>query len=299
MKSTATDITVVIPVYNRGEMLRACLDSIASQSLGPGRVIVVDDGSTDDTAAIASGHSLRPTVIKAEHRGVCAARNLGLEAVDTPWTMFFDSDDVMTEHHIANAVSGAFDDVDIVGWDVQTCMPDGKVRCLPFEVDDIAWHNIMHGTFATQRYMARTELFRSAGGWNADLNIWVDIELGVRLLALHPRVMKIKERDFGVRVYVSDDSITGKSWTSRLNRYREVLSAIEKNIDPKNRDWLSLKRAILAADVAREDAVKGKSLYHTIVPRPIGVRLAYHYRRLGGRGAARLLRLFFSKSASR
>lgn len=294
MKRTTDLITVVIPVYNRAEMLRACLDSIQRQTVLPAEVIVVDDGSTDNSAEIARQHPLGVRVLSAPHSGVCSARNTGLEAVNTPWTLFFDSDDTMTPDHIANILSADLDSADLAGWDVTRLLPDGSTQCLPFETKDIRWHNLMHGTLATQRYMARTELFRSAGAWNPELLIWVDIELGSRLLGLNPRVIKVDSVTPSVIVNVTTDSVTGNSWSSRIDRYTASLSVLEKNIGAEHQDWLSLKRAILAADIAREDSAKGKSLYRSIEPRNFAVRLAYHYRRLGGRGAARLLRRFFT-----
>lgn len=288
----SADITVVIPAYNRASELVRCLDSIAGQSVQPACVIVVDDGSTDNTVEVARKHRLSPTVLLSEHGGATVARNLGLQAVRTTWTMFFDSDDIMLPDHIESAARAINPHTDLIGWDVTAVDLNGKKHVRPFEPRDIVWHNIMHGTLATQRYMARTELFRRAGGWNPEVKIWNDIELGTRLLELAPAITKIKGTH--VCVYSTGVSITGKSWSSNLSRYKNTLQILESNLGEGYAKILALKTAILAADIARENAAEGRRLYRSIKNKTFAVRMAYHYRRAGGRGAARLLRPFFS-----
>lgn len=289
------DITVVIPVYNRAGDIVACLDSVAAQSVRPARVIVVDDGSADGSADAARAHPLCPDVIAAPHVGAAAARNIGLDAVTTCWTMFFDSDDTMQPDHIAMAMTAVSDDVDIVGWDVRARNADGWSKCLPFEIRNIQWHNIMHGTMSTQRYMARTELFRRVGGWNADAAIWNDIELGTRLLSATDRIVKVDTPTLCI-INAHSQSITGSSWLSRKDRYLATLDIISRTLGPKYAPMIALKRAILAADIAREDAAAGRDLYHSITPRTLAVRIAYRYRRMGGRGVARLLSPLINKN---
>lgn len=291
-------LTIVIPVFNRDKLLARCLDSIASQSVDNVSVIVVDDGSTDASADIARSHPLRPVVLQGDHRGATAARNTGLDAVATPWTMFFDSDDIMEPGHLEVALNATKDNVDIVGWDVTLQRFDGSTRILPFETRDIHWHNIMHGTMGTQRYMARTDLFRKAGRWNTEAPIWNDIELGARMLVLNPRVVKVPGRH--VRQIQSRQSITGTSWAANHDKYVATLGILSDTVGRLHPDWIALKQAILAADMAREKSPFGRSLYDAVhtdrlsARQRLAVRLAYRYRRLGGRGAARLLRPLLS-----
>jgi glycosyltransferase involved in cell wall biosynthesis len=84
---------VVIPCWNHGRLLGEALASVATQALQPSQVIVVDDGSTDETAAIAQAH---PDVmlIQQEHGGTASARNAGLTHVDADVVAFLDADDL-------------------------------------------------------------------------------------------------------------------------------------------------------------------------------------------------------------
>lgn len=300
---TANELTVIVPVFNRAESIAKVIDDVAEQTVLPDQLIIVDDGSTDNTRSIIEHKKqslegrLTIDIIKGEHRGACAARNAGLKAVTTKWTMFFDSDDRMAPNHIASAMSAVSDHAEIVGWDVERISLDGQRRLLRFETDDIEWHNVMHGTLSTQRYMARTELFRRVGGWNEGLRIWVDIELGARMLrALSGSVVKAVTDHPTVTIIAGEQSITGQTWASRANRYADSLRALQNALSPQNSDWIDLKQAILAADIARETK-KRNNRFKVLPTSKAAVKFAYRYRRAGGRGAARLLRRFFSVAA--
>ena len=88
------DVSVIIPVLNRSELLKRALDSVFSQSLPPRQVIVVDDGSTDDTIELLrSNYSSTVSAISQENAGVSRARNVGISASSHEWIAFLDSDD--------------------------------------------------------------------------------------------------------------------------------------------------------------------------------------------------------------
>lgn len=91
------DISVIIPTYNRAERLGTALDSILAQSLPPAEIIIVDDGSTDETGTVAAEHHMRngPPIVYLYHsnRGPAAARNRGLHAARGNYLAFLDSDD--------------------------------------------------------------------------------------------------------------------------------------------------------------------------------------------------------------
>ena len=97
MLNSMPPVDVIIPVRNRPRLIQTCLDSVRAQTLQPSAVIVVDDGSTDETPAVlaeyASGWS-RLHVIRSEHGGAAQARNIGVAACQAPFVAFLDSDDV-------------------------------------------------------------------------------------------------------------------------------------------------------------------------------------------------------------
>ncbi|MFH1215835.1 MAG: glycosyltransferase family A protein [Pseudomonadota bacterium] len=86
-------ISVIIPTYNRARFLGKAVESVLSQSVRDFELIVVDDGSTDDTACLLDGYGDKLRVIRQENQGPAAARNTGIKASSTPFLAFLDSDD--------------------------------------------------------------------------------------------------------------------------------------------------------------------------------------------------------------
>ena len=88
-------VSVIIPVYNGARFLRAALESVFAQTYRPFEVIVVNDGSTDDSGVIAQSF---PEVryIQQENQGVAAARNRAIEAAEGEFFAFLDQDDLWT-----------------------------------------------------------------------------------------------------------------------------------------------------------------------------------------------------------
>ena len=86
-------ISVVIPVYNRQHTLKRALDSVMQQSSPADEVIVVDDGSTDQSADIVSKHFPQVRLLRQPNKGVSAARNAGIRSASSDWIALLDSDD--------------------------------------------------------------------------------------------------------------------------------------------------------------------------------------------------------------
>jgi glycosyltransferase involved in cell wall biosynthesis len=85
-------ISVIIPVYNAAPYIAEGIESVLSQSLLPDEVIVVDDGSTDDSAEVAKRFPV--TLLQQENRGVSDARNLGVQHATGDYLAFLDADDI-------------------------------------------------------------------------------------------------------------------------------------------------------------------------------------------------------------
>ncbi len=91
---SAPSISVVIPCYNAAAFLRATIESILGQTQPVLEVIVVDDGSADDSANIAESFGPPVRVIRQPNQGESAARNRGIEAAGGDWVAFLDADDL-------------------------------------------------------------------------------------------------------------------------------------------------------------------------------------------------------------
>lgn len=98
-------ISIILPTFNRASVLARAVDSVSRQSFKDWELVLVDDGSTDQTEQMArawSGFPLR--YLKTENRGVSAARNLGASEARGEWLAFLDSDDEWLPNKLAEQV---------------------------------------------------------------------------------------------------------------------------------------------------------------------------------------------------
>ena len=111
-------VSVIIPIYNVEEYLRACLDSVLNQTLGDIEIICVDDGSTDCSAKILAEYAKddrRIRVITQSNIGAGAAQNTGLAIAQGQWVSFLDADDVFDSKMLSDmVVAGESENADVV-----------------------------------------------------------------------------------------------------------------------------------------------------------------------------------------
>ena len=86
-------ITAVIPAYNAEKYIARAIGSVLDQTYPVDEIIVVDDGSTDGTAAVIKNYGDRVRYIHQDNAGECSARNTGIKAASFPWIAFLDADD--------------------------------------------------------------------------------------------------------------------------------------------------------------------------------------------------------------
>lgn len=159
--------SIVIPAYNAGSTLAACLAACCSQSRTPHEVIVVDDGSTDDTARIAAAFPVR--YVYQKNAGPAAARNRGAAEATGDILVFTDADCVPEPDWIARlagafrehdtAVGGTYGIANPASWLARMIHEEIAVRHagLNGEVDFLGSFNVAY----------RREAFEAAGGFDA------------------------------------------------------------------------------------------------------------------------------------
>ena len=98
LESTATDrriaVSVIIPTYNRAHCVSEAIDSVLAQDPPADEVIVIDDGSTDNTPEVLQAYGDKIKPFRQENKGVGAARNVGMHLATGEWVAFLDSDDI-------------------------------------------------------------------------------------------------------------------------------------------------------------------------------------------------------------
>ncbi len=176
----------------------------------------------------------------------------------TPYVAFFDSDDVMRPRHISRIISAInrHPEADLFRWPVLIIDDEGWSSLKDphsTSASEMQLH-LLHSTLATHRWAARTELVRSAGGWDEDLGSFQDYELGVRLLC-NAKAMPVKiNGEPTVAIYPSDDSISHVSLSDRFDTIDGVYDKIDSLIacDSKAIDTMRFRRMITAAMLSRE-----------------------------------------------
>ncbi len=95
-------VSICIPTYNRAALVQEAVASVLAQTWREFELIVVDDGSTDDTTEALAAYASRIRLIRRESRGgVSAARNTGIAAARGEWLAFLDSDDLWRPEKLA------------------------------------------------------------------------------------------------------------------------------------------------------------------------------------------------------
>ena len=165
-------ISIVVPVRNRAHCVTRTLDSIVVSTYRPIEVIVVDNGSTDDSLNVCNqwaerqaGEHLNVVVLQELKSGGNAARNRGLAEVRGEYVAFFDSDDLFSceaLEDIAQAVGQ--EETDVLFLPVEQEV-DGVVNVRAYEKSTAPKTQIMNGMWSTASMVFRTQWLRNLGGW--------------------------------------------------------------------------------------------------------------------------------------
>lgn len=189
----AADVTVVIPTFNRSNFLPEAIDSLLNQTIPPRRLIVIDDGSTDDTQEVVRRFGARIEYIRKENAGKAKALNLALTLIDTEYVWFFDDDDAaypealeaLIKPYITSPmlgfVAGSFDRAVSKGslFEATITKPPYLYENQPLDLQRAQLFR--HCTILMSGALLRTEAVRSVGGFNDILLRGQDYELMVKL----------------------------------------------------------------------------------------------------------------------
>ena len=110
-------ISVIVPVYNRERTLPICVESILNANYHDLEVILVDDGSSDNSLNICMGYATRDSrvrVVKQQNMGVSSARNHGIDVAVGDWVSFVDSDDAVAPEHFDVVMSEKAEETDLM-----------------------------------------------------------------------------------------------------------------------------------------------------------------------------------------
>lgn len=300
-------ISVIIPVYNREDLVVRTLDSVYAQTYRPIELIVVDNNSTDSSVQTVkrwkdSYQHIDFKIILTEEKkpGAANARQTGFNNATSDVVMFFDSDDVMCPELIAKVMAKfrMHPNTEMVYWQTSVLSSEGRIIPKRFSSSNILRRHLFNGMLCTISYAVKAEYFKKCGGWNPTLTGWDDWELGLRLLLNNPAMEPIPEPL--VVIYPQTESITGTNFQSKQGEWEKAIEAMEKvSANQKEHLRTQLQRMLLyrrvnlaalykaegATDIA--ESLLEQSLATTTLSRwrKWLLRLIYHYTSHGGRAA--------------
>ena len=210
MKENSIYISVVIPLYNKQNSIVATLQSVLAQTYTNYEIIVVDDGSTDESANVAEatlrefsgrllGYGLEFRVIKKENGGVCSARNRGIQEAKYDYIALLDGDDQWEKHYLEEQVKLIQDFPEAKMWGINFAeMSNGElIRKLPTGLPE-GYRGYVENYFqipgrtsdlyCSSSVVIQKEVFDKVGYFDERIKYAEDKDMWFRIIATYPVV---------------------------------------------------------------------------------------------------------------
>lgn len=190
-------VSIVIPCFNREQEIKDAIDSTLAQTYSNIEIIVVDDGSSDNSIAVINSYGDKLKLIAQPNKGVSAARNNGFKSAKGEFIVFLDSDDWLSndivEHHVTTAIKWA--EVDIYCADSATIDDQGQLS----QISQCAWPETPETPLelfllypppfpACEMYRAST--VKKLGGYDEDMRGFADSGLRLKIILNGGKVMR-------------------------------------------------------------------------------------------------------------
>ena len=215
------NVSVVIPAYNCAEFLPAAIESVLAQTYSDLEIIVIDDGSTDETLSAVTRYLDRIHFLRQPNKGLPGARNTGIRAARAPFIALLDADDTWLPEKLELQMPRFTDPaVGIVYSDFSVRYADGRQQASYLVNRPLAAEGYVFEPYIQSRFLfpstmvLRRELVEACGLFDEQMLACEDIELFARIL-LRCKVARI-DRALMVR-YEGAHNITANS--AKLNRY--------------------------------------------------------------------------------
>ncbi|PSB45447.1 glycosyl transferase family 2 [Cyanosarcina cf. burmensis CCALA 770] len=230
------NVSAIVPAYNAAATISKTLESLFAQSFPHWEAIIVNDGSSDDTLAIATQFAERDSrirVVSQSQTGVSAARNTGIKEAKYDWLLFLDADDWILPPHLERLIQAVerAPNLDAVysGWARVT--PDGSLlfeQCV-WQPDSIFEALARNNVFVIHSCIVRRSLVTSVGGFDPSFRTCEDWDLWQRIARTGARFGSIP--DALARYLMRSDSAT----TSMQQLLKDGLRVIETGHSPDPR----------------------------------------------------------------
>lgn len=218
------EVSVIIAVYNGAAYLAEAIESVLAQTGPRLELIVVDDGSTDDTARISKSYVDRVIYCYQENRGQAAARNVGLELALAPLVAFIDADDIWTLGKLTRQMEilNARPDVDMVFGQVELFhSPELDDR----RKQELKGHGQILAGYSGGTLLARKSVFDRVGYFRMDIQVGEFIDWYARIKDAGLKSVMIEEVLMKRRLHNSNMGVVFK------DRRHEYLQVVKNSLD--------------------------------------------------------------------
>lgn len=187
-----TEVSVIIPTFNRAQKVSRAVSSVLSQTFNDFEVIVIDDGSFDETADALGKFEDRITLIRhPENSGVSAARNSGIKASRSPVIAFLDSDDYWMPEKLETQIRYLREHSDAVACQAEEIWIRNGVRVNPWNKHIKPSGNIFERSLklcvvSPSAVMIRRSLFEDVGLFDEEFPVCEDYDLWLRIGCRYP-----------------------------------------------------------------------------------------------------------------
>lgn len=251
------NISVIIPTYNRYKVLKRALISVFSQSHQPSEVIVIDDGSTDNTSQIQKDF---PTIkyFYQTNSGVSSARNLGIKKLTCDWVAFLDSDDEFHVDKLKEQVAFHKENPEILmSYTDEKWIRNGAEVQVPKKFrkfgGEIFNECLSHCIIAPSATLIHKDLLNSVGTFDESLEVCEDYDLWLRVAQRHE--IGLVNKKLITKYAGHDDQLSFKHWSMDRFRIRalEKLYSLEK--EDEIREALITKYNLLLKGAIKYDKI--------------------------------------------
>ena len=223
------NISVVIPTFNRYEKLKSAVTSVVAQHYLADEIIVIDDGSTDNTRNIQDDFPQIKYLFQ-KNSGVSSARNLGIKTATSEWIAFLDSDDEWHREKLQNQVEFHKQNPEILmSYTDEHWIRDGLCVNLPKKFSkyggDIFTQCLAHCIIAPSATMIHKNLLDRVGFFDESLEVCEDYDLWLRVALEHK--IGLIDKKLITKYGGAEDQLSMKYWG--MDRFRVL--ALEKLVD--------------------------------------------------------------------
>lgn len=187
----ATKVTVIIPCFNGASFVSEAIESALEQTYRQKEIIVVNDGSTDDSEKIIKKYDKRIKYIYQENKGLPSARNCGIEHSSGEYLAFLDADDYWDDTFLEKLIRRIQETHCIIsycGWqNIGLSGPRGDPYIPPeYESENKIIHMIKSPGWPVHAAIVRTDIVKQLGGFDVRWNSCEDFALWIKIATIHP-----------------------------------------------------------------------------------------------------------------